>query len=162
MRETVALTLNTITFGLIWSFLIKKLKFIWMLFLSVGVLAAQTPDVVIPIKAGNVTISLSYVDLSGKTITTNIKLVVNPPEIVFIQPINALNPARWSDTVATGKKFCVAAWAIDAQGKAVTGKPISWSTNDSTIATMVRSPACPDTTIDPAKMATFPVPPLSK
>lgn len=116
------------------------------------------PSAIFPVSQGATVITLSYPGPNGQTLQAKFNLVIPPAQIALIRPINALNPARWTDSAVTNAPFCMFGWATDAAGRTLAGRPIGWSTNDSSIARAVRSPTCPDTTIDPAKMQTFPLP----
>lgn len=132
----------------------KYLKSI--LLLLPGVLGAQQQ--IIPIAPGAVTITLTFTQPNGTVGTAQINLVVTEPPIALIRPINALNPPRWVDSAVVRWPFCPVAWAIDAKGNTLTGRPVSWSTNDTSLARAALDVACPKLTIDPLKLQALPVP----
>jgi hypothetical protein len=120
---------------------------------------AQTPSTFVGIKPGQVMIVTSYLNAGGKVVSDTTLLTIVPVAIATIDLLNAFNPPRWISTITIGKPFCAFAVARDSAGNVLTGRPIVFKSSDTTVVKVSVSAACPDTSIDPAKMNANPIPP---
>jgi hypothetical protein len=122
--------------------------------------AQRQPAGVTPLRPGQVRIVETYINANGATVADTTTITVLPVAVATIDLLNTFNPPSWNPNVTIGKPFCAYAVAKDAAGNVLTGRPVAFSSLDTTIAKITISQVCPDTTIDPSKMQINPLPPL--
>lgn len=120
-------------------------------FCLASTLAAQTSPPAAGInalKVGQVRIVASYLGFDGKLVADTMVLNIAPVPIATISLVNATNPIRWVNQITLGKTFCAYAQAKDAQGNILTGRKVSFTSSDTTVAKVFPSVGCSDTTVN--------------
>jgi hypothetical protein len=126
---------------------------------AVPAFAQRQPAGVTPLRPGQVRIVETYLNANGATVADTTIINVLPVAVATVDLLNTFNPPGWTSNVTIGKPFCAYAVARDAAGNVLTGRPVAFTSLDTTVAKITLSQVCPDTTIDPAKMQVNPLPP---
>ncbi len=120
----------------------------------------QTQGVVaVGLKPGQVQIVASYLNANGQLVADTTVLTVMPVAIAKIDLFNQVNPARWISSITIGKQFCPYAVARDTAGNILTGRKVTFTSTDTTVAKITTSSVCPDTTVDMSRLNAVPLPP---
>lgn len=99
--------------------------------------------------AGVTTLTITILNQNGKVVTAAVPVTVVPRPLATLSLYNALNPARWIDTITVGQSFCILAVGRDSAGNVLPGLPVTFTSSNPAVATITTSPACPNVTIDP-------------
>ena len=145
--------------------MIRLLRWLLVAFLVASAVNAQqvtTRGSVMPVKPGQVQLVATYFNANGKLVSDTILISVLPvavAPVASVEIFNAFLPPRFINQVTVGRPFCAFAQAKDSVGNVLTGRAVTWTVGDTSIAKLTPNPLCPDTTVRGSLILANPIPP---